>query len=53
MPVGWKCSSVLTPPTRLALASKPSAGRVKALCSFWYMPIRLMATAIAEANSAW
>ena len=42
-PLGLKWSSVLTPPTRLAEASKPSAGRLKALCSRWYMPIRLIA----------
>ena len=42
-PGGLKCSSVLIPPTRLADASKPSGGRLNALCSRWYMPIRLMA----------
>ena len=30
---GWKCSSVLTPPMKLEDGSKPSGGRVNALCS--------------------
>ena len=33
--VGLKCRSVLTPATRLALASKPSAGRANAELSRW------------------
>src|SRR5256884_2431609 len=38
---GWKCSSVLTPPMKLDDGSKPSGGRVNALCSFWNKPVKL------------
>src|SRR2546426_3532337 len=38
---GWKCSSVETPPMKLDDGSKPSGGRVKALCSFWNRPVNV------------
>ena len=39
---GRKCSSVLTPAMKLDAGSEPSGGRVKALCSRWKRPVKLM-----------
>ena len=38
---GWKRSSVESPPMKLDDGSKPSGGRVKVLCSFWNIPVKL------------
>src|SRR2546426_5112813 len=49
---GWKCSSVETPPMKLDDGSKPSGGRVKALCSFWNRPVNVTDRKSTRLNSS-